>query len=181
MGATTVLCMCVYVNSQLPLPRNILVLCELKRQVSLRLEILTRKLPLLTTPVLSLYLFAPVENNSKNHSNSNSSKGSKQLQLIKKSDLEGGLSEDGRVKSSAAQDLLQRQVTRILHTFTYSYTLTGALFHVYSVLYIFPNPLAATRNKATAPTHCSTPRYSTPRFWPTPTQLKTSTLPLSNN
>ncbi|CDI78900.1 hypothetical protein EPH_0008180 [Eimeria praecox] len=74
-----------------------------------------------TTPVLSVYLFAPTENNknsssSSSNSNSNSSsnegsgsKGGKHLQLIKKSDLEGGLSDDGRMKSSAAQDLLQRK------------------------------------------------------------------------
>ena len=82
-------------------------------QVSLRLEILTRKLPLKTPPVMTLYLFAPTENdaNSNNsNSNSNGSKVGKQLQLVKKSDLDGGLSDDGRTKSSAAQDLLQRQV-----------------------------------------------------------------------
>lgn len=84
--------------------------------MSLRLEVLAAKLPLKTPPVMNLYVFAPVEGNSSNSSgNSNSSvstKGGKQLQLIKKSDLDGGLSEDGRTKSSAAQDLLQRQVSR---------------------------------------------------------------------
>ncbi|KAL8274106.1 hypothetical protein Esti_001948 [Eimeria stiedai] len=71
-------------------------------RVSLRLEILASKLPLPSAPSLTLYLFAPADSSS-------SSKKPKQLQLIKKSDLDGGLSEDGRTKSSAAQDLLQRQ------------------------------------------------------------------------
>ncbi|KAL8450454.1 hypothetical protein Emed_002542 [Eimeria media] len=72
-------------------------------RVSLRLEILASKLPLPSPPSLTLYLFAPADGGS------GSSKKPKQLQLIKKSDLDGGLSEDGKTKSSAAQDLLQRQ------------------------------------------------------------------------
>ncbi|KAL8432343.1 hypothetical protein ACSSS7_004660 [Eimeria intestinalis] len=83
-------------------------------RVSLRLEILASKLPLPSSPSLTLYLFAPADSSSSSSSssinnNSSSSKKPKQLQLIKKSDLDGGLSEDGRTKSSAAQDLLQRQ------------------------------------------------------------------------
>ncbi|OEH77576.1 calpain family cysteine protease domain-containing protein [Cyclospora cayetanensis] len=87
--------------------RVALQLLSAPTKVSLRLQVIARKLPLKTPPVLSLYLFAPSDSCSSN--GDGSSKEGKHLQLVKKSDLEGGLSEDGRVKSSAAQDLLQRQ------------------------------------------------------------------------